>query len=389
MLNTWITKWKARSELMQVFNAGQVYLSKRNTGGKEIRRYPKIHEVNVQSEFTRYVFTLPNGLDPKDVAKKEYVFKQVLGSNIELKGEVKKYELTIYKSSMPTSFKYNYDLIGNDIKSFRVPIYCGVDRNGQYIYYDMAKIPHLLIGGRTGWGKSTQLRQLLTTLILSRSPEQLELYLGDCKKAEFHVFRNLAHVKANVVRAGDIRKMLKYLKSEMDRRSDLTDVFGVSHIDDLPADQKFPYLVLCIDEFVMLRKENDIMESLIDLTAMGRALGILCILSMQRPVSTVIDTTARSNLNVAMGFSVRDAIESRVLCTPGAEKISVKGRFYMDINGDMSEIQAPFLELEKAKKLLEPFKVAPQEAKEIFNDAPSTNDVKELTYHDVFGDDKE
>jgi S-DNA-T family DNA segregation ATPase FtsK/SpoIIIE len=66
-----------------------------------------------------------------------------------------------------------------------------------------------------------------------------------------------------------------------------------------------------------------------------------------------------------MGFKVRDAIESRILCTPGAEKINVQGRFYMDTNGEMQEIQSHLLTIDAAKKLLEPFKVAPAETKDV------------------------
>lgn len=360
-----VTKTNAKSTLLSAFNAGQIYLSKKNSGGKELRRYPKVHSVDIYDDSTRFVFTLPNGFDPKEISKKEYAFRQVFGRHLEMKGDLKRFVLTVYKSGMPTEFKYSYDEIKEAIKDAKLPIVCGKDRNGQLVTYDMRDIPHLLIGGATGSGKSTQLRQLLTTLILSLPPNKLELYLADCKKAEFHIFRNIEHVKANVVLERNITDMLAHIKTEMDARSDLLDVFGVAHIDDLPAEQRRPYIVCCIDEFVMLRNSKEIASKLIELTALGRALGIFVILSMQRPVKDVLDTTIRSNLNVAMGFRVRDAIESRVLNTPGSEKIDVPGRFYMDTNGIMSEIQSPLMSVDEAKKLLEPFRVAPSEAKDI------------------------
>ena len=360
-----LTKSNARTTLISAFNAVGIYLSMKNSGGKELRRYPKIHAVEPGEESTRFVFTLPNGFDPKDVAKKEFAFKQIFGRHIELKGDLKRYVLTVYKSGMPTEFKYRYDEIKEAISQSKLPIVCGKDRNGQLVVYDMRDIPHLLIGGATGSGKSTQLRQLLTTLIIALPPSKLQLYLADLKKAEFHIFRNVEHVKSNVTLTRHVESMLDYISEEMDRRSDLLDVFGVAHIDDLPTEQHKPYIVCCIDEFVMLRKNKEVMAKLIELTALGRALGIFVILSMQRPVKDVLDTTIRSNLNVAMGFRVRDAIESRVLNTPGSEKIDVPGRFYMDTNGIMSEIQSPLLGVEEAKRLLEPFRVAPTEAKDI------------------------
>ncbi|MBO1515665.1 FtsK/SpoIIIE domain-containing protein [Metabacillus bambusae] len=387
-IKPFINKMNAKTILKRAFDAGQIYLSARNNGGKELRRYPKIHNVDINQDFTRFVFTLPIGLDPKEISKKGFVFKQVFGPHIELTGEIKKYTLEVYKMGMEISFKYNFEEIRNVINPGKLPIVCGKNRHGQIIWYDMRDLPHILIGGATGSGKSTQLRQLLTTLIIKLKPSELELYLADCKKAEFHIFRNIEHVKGNVVLTKDIKKMLDHISTQMDERSNLLDVFGVAHIDDLPQDQKKPYIVLCIDEFVMLRKEANIMEKLIELTALGRALGIFVILSMQRPVKDVLDTTIRSNLNVAMGFKVRDKIESRVMNTPGSEDITVPGRFFMDTNGDMTEIQSPFLELEDAKKLLEPFKVAPQDVKEVFEEEPPQNDdTKQLTYDDVFGDD--
>ncbi len=68
-------------------------------------------------------------------------------------------------------------------------------------------------------------------MILSKKPEELELYLGDCKKAEFHLFRNVEHVKANLVQEKDIGRMIEHISAEMDKRSDLLDAFSVEHID--------------------------------------------------------------------------------------------------------------------------------------------------------------
>jgi S-DNA-T family DNA segregation ATPase FtsK/SpoIIIE len=364
---------RAKQTLKYAFTAAGLYQAKKLSNGKESRRYPKVHNVQLKDGHQRFVFTLLNGMDPKELKKKEFVFQQVFGRNIELKGDLKKYVLHVYAAEMKNHYIYSYPSIKEHLKRHSLPVSCGIDRHGEFVSFDMVQVPHLLIGGRTGSGKSTQLRQLLTTMILTKKPEELELYLGDCKKAEFHVFRNVEHVKANVVQEKHIEEILQYLKKEMDIRTDLLDAFTVAHIDDLPADQKKPYQLLCIDEFVMLRRNKFIMETLLELTALGRALGIFVILSMQRPAASVLDTTARSNLNVAMGFKVRDAIESRILCTPGAEKINVQGRFLMDTNGEMQEIQSPLLTLDAAKKLLEPFKMAPAEAKKVNPDPEEEN----------------
>lgn len=114
--------------------------------------------------------------------------------------------------------------------------------------------------------------------------------------------------------------MLKHIKKELDERSDLTEVFEVSHVDELPAEHRRPYIVVAIDEFVMLRKDEFIMEVLTELVAIGRTLGVFAILSMQRPNAKVIDPTVRANLTVCMGIKLRDKIEARIVNTPNAEK---------------------------------------------------------------------
>ncbi|GIN72996.1 hypothetical protein J14TS2_34710 [Bacillus sp. J14TS2] len=94
-----------------------------------------------------------------------------------------------------------------------------MDRNGQYVSFDLLKQPHILIAGETGSGKSTQLRSILTTLIKSKKTSELELYFGDCKKSEFHIFKRVEHVQSVHSSARDIKKMLLHIKNELDERS--------------------------------------------------------------------------------------------------------------------------------------------------------------------------
>ncbi|MCY9198909.1 DNA translocase FtsK [Bacillus atrophaeus] len=381
-MKEFVQKLRAKQKMKYTFTSAGLYISKKLSNGKEARRYPKIHDIQLEDGYVRYVFTLLNGMDPKELKKKEYVFQQVFGRNLELRGDMKRFVLYVYTEEMKEVVRYDAETMTQAVKHLKLPALCGADRHGRIVSYDMTVNPHILIGGRTGWGKSTQLRQLLTTMILTKTPEELELYLGDCKKAEFHLFRNVEHVKANLVQEKDIARMIEHIADEMDKRSDLLDAFAVEHIDKLPADKKKPYIVLCIDEVIKLSKNQHIMNQLIDLTSLGRALGIFVILSMQRPVGKVIDTTVRANLNVAMGFRVRDVIEARVLSTPGAEKLPVPGRFYMDIEGDMTEVQAPFLTLEEAQKLLEPYKIAPENARQVFDEdvQPASEDEEQQIF---------
>jgi len=366
-------KLSARGKLFKAFRAAGVYL-----GEKDKPIFPKIHSVKVEDVFMEFVFTLPTGLDPKQIQKNEYVFKQVFGEQIEIDGEYKTFTLIVYKKPLPKILKYNPQEILEEIKEHSLGIVCGKDRNGQYMSYDLLKQPHLLIAGETGSGKSTQLRSILTSLILCKNPKELELYLADCKKSEFHIFRKVEHVQCVLSNQREIKRMLKHIKKELDERSNLTEVFEVSHIDDLPEEQKRPYLIVCIDEFVMLRNDQEIMDILIEIVAIGRTLGVFAILSMQRPNGKVLDTTIRANLTVSMGFKLRDKIESRIVNTPGAEKLKEPGQFIMSSDEEYHLI-APYLTMGDAKKLLNPFMVN-KSAKEV------KEEKKRLTESDVFND---
>ncbi|MDW7616989.1 FtsK/SpoIIIE domain-containing protein [Peribacillus simplex] len=384
MLREFLYKSKAKAELIKVFRSAGLHKTYKSKGGSERTIFPQIHDIHIDKEnkSLRYTFTLLNGMDPKEVAKKEYVFRQHFGRSITIEGDLKKYVLTIYASSMPNELIYNADEVREEVESFKLGIICGKDRNGRYVSFDMLKQPHLLIAGETGSGKSTQLRSILTTLIRTKKPSEMKLFLGDCKKSEFHIFRKVEHVQCVLSSAKDIARMLRSIKKELDERSDLTEIFEVGHADDLPAEHRRPYLVVCIDEFVMLRKNEEIMEILTEITAIGRTLGVYAILSMQRPNAKVLDTTIRANLTVSMGFKLRDVIESRIVNTPGAENIESEGRFIMN-SKKLYELQAPYLTDKKARELLNPFIVSKGPVKEVTPEEPA---IKELTEKDVFND---
>jgi DNA segregation ATPase FtsK/SpoIIIE, S-DNA-T family len=374
-LNIW-TKLIARRKLIKAFKLAGIYIK---AGDPERFFYPKIHNVHTTQSTTEYTFTLLIGINPELFKKHFYIFQQIFGASIELDGDVKTFTLRVHDKSMPSVLPYNFTEIHPFITPHKLGIICGKDRNGDYYAFDLLENPHILIAGETGSGKSTQLRSILTTLIKTKRPSELQLYLGDCKRQEFHIFRKVEHVQCVYSSTSDIGRMLAKISAEMERRSKLTELYEVGHIDDLPQTQHCPYIIVCIDEFVMLRKDDDIMAILTEIVAIGRTLGVYAILSMQRPHSKVLDTTIRANLTVSMGFKLRDRIEANIVNTPNADKIEVKGRFIMN-SDKIREIQAPYLEMDDAKKLLNPFIVMKKPAKKVA-ECP-----KQLTEKDVFND---
>lgn len=348
-MSMWM-KLKLRKQLIDSFKVAGLYL-----GTEERRIYPKIHSITTNKHSTKIAFSLPSGLDPNLLKKHYYVFQQRFGKKIELEGEIKFFNLIIHNSSFPAVLHYDYDSFKPSFNKDSIPIVAGQDTAGNTIAYDMVENPHLLIAGETGSGKSTQLRCILSTLIHSLPAERLELFLCDLKRSEFHLFRRIEHVRGVYVSPEEMLPILLYLQREMKRRGDLLDKHEVAHIDDLPI--KLSYIILCIDEVALLQDQPKIMKLVEEVSSIGRALGVFLILSMQRPDSKVLDGKLKNNLTVRMGFKCADLINSRIIGTPGSEKLTHKGRMLMKIS-DLREIQAPFLDLQKAKELLEPYRVS-------------------------------
>jgi S-DNA-T family DNA segregation ATPase FtsK/SpoIIIE len=299
-----LAKRKAKSELIRTFRAGGIYLTHKS-GEKTHYITPKIQSVRPLEDPQRleYVFTVPIGLDPKEVTKKEWLFAQAFGEEFELQQRNKRFTLTIYLEKMSEDNTYRYEEIKKHLSGV-LPIYCGMDANNRHISYDLRTNPGLLVAGETGSGKSTQVRAVLSTLIFTLPPSKLHMYLADLKRSEFHLFRRVEHVKKVCTRISELEVVLAKLWREAERRGDLLDKYELTHVDDLPQDLKVPYIVLGIDEVALLKKEKKLMELVEDLSAIGRALGMFLILSMQRPDAKVLDGKLKINLTVRMGFVV-------------------------------------------------------------------------------------
>jgi DNA segregation ATPase FtsK/SpoIIIE, S-DNA-T family len=359
MIKQWFVKQKAKGILQQVFISGDIAIDY-SYGQSKGKVYPKIRKVKFDqgTETIKYYFSIPYGLDPKEIKKKEYCFQQVFGKNIEIKGDVREFKLTVFAASLPAELIYRYESYATHFGGCPLPVVAGIDLNGELVVYNMITNPHLLIAGETGSGKSTQLRSVLSTFIKALSPDRLELYLCDLKRSEFHLFRQVEHVRGVFVSPKEMEPMLLHIQREMQDRGDKLDAAEVSHIDEL--DEKPPYISLCIDEVALLQKERAIMDLVEEISAIGRALGVFLILSMQRPDAKVLDGKLKNNLTVRMGFRCSNLINSRIIGTPGSEKLTAEGRMLLKLPRylDLKEVQAPYLSTEEAKKLLESHKCA-------------------------------
>jgi S-DNA-T family DNA segregation ATPase FtsK/SpoIIIE len=292
---------------------------------------------------------IPTGLDPKEIYNSDWLLRQAFGDYIELEGNDKYFKLDIYNKGI-SQFNYDRKEVEAATRGMDVPIFVGRGRTGP-VAYDMVKHPHLLIAGETGSGKSVCLCGIITTLLLFAG-DRVDLYCCDMKRTEFHTFRGIA--KNVVMEKTDLLKLLYRLDGELDKRGRLLDKAGVQHITDLPAFGRPKFIVIAIDEVIVLRGQKKSMEILERLTSLGRALGIFAILSMQRPDAKVIDGVLKNNLTVRMAFRHTDNINSRITIDSGeAAKIKTEQKGLMVHNLDgIKFAQSPKIDAAAARKLL-------------------------------------
>ncbi|AZV44085.1 FtsK/SpoIIIE domain-containing protein [Peribacillus asahii] len=346
-------------------------------------KIPRIHSVSISTNETRYSFTIPTGTNPEILLDKIYVFKQVLSSeNIEIEGDSKRLTLTVYRKGLPKLVKYSLRDWKPIVAGMSLPFIVRSNRHGELIAFDMAKNPHALLSGFTGLGKSSLLRAVLTTQMLTMKPESIRYILGDLKRSEFRLFRNHSHVDSVHVEPASLSLALKRVKAEMQRRGNLLDKHEVTHFSELS--EPLPWFVVAIDEVALLRQEKDCMAIIEDISSIGRSLGVLLILSMQRPDATILQGRLKNNLTVRISGRQSDKINAKVAGVPGAELIkpSEKGRMIYVLDKP-EEVQAPWLEYNGAKRLLQPFKrydVVPNEEIQLANTKSVSYPAKEFTF---------
>ncbi|WP_416808856.1 FtsK/SpoIIIE domain-containing protein [Bacillus thuringiensis] len=365
LIKDWLHNQNLKNQLIEVFGKAGLYVDHQTRGGK-VPIYPKIHSVSSTKENVRYIFTIPNGLDPKTIEKKWFCFQQILGRNVAIEGDIKKFVLNVFHSDAGLqTYNYSYKQWQPLLKKYRLPVVVGRDQFGNMIVYDMidSNTPHLLIAGETGSGKSSMVRVVLSTLIQYMSPDKLHLYLGDLKNSEFHFLRRVKHVKEVCMEEIEMKSMLQKVWKEIRERRKLMEEYEVDHIDEynkLNLDKQKPYILLAIDEVAMLQDEKECMTNIEKISAVGRALGVFLMLSMQRPDAKVLDGKLKLNMTVRMGFKCADTINSNIMGTPGSEHLEQSGQMILKLNG-LKKVQAPFLELSKAKQIVEPYRISKED----------------------------
>lgn len=237
----------------------------------------------------------------------------------------------------------------------------GLDVAGQPVIADIDKMPHVLIAGATGSGKSVCINSIISTILFRATPQEVKLILVDPKRVELTVYNDIPHLLTPViVEPEKVVSALKWALSEMDRRYKLFAEFGARNIaayNELSGFQAIPYIVIVIDELadIILFAPSDVEDSITRLAQMARATGIHLVLATQRPSVDVLTGLIKANINCRISFNVNSMVDSRVIIdTPGAEKLLGRGDmlFIPPEQAKPSRIQGTYISDSDTKQLI-------------------------------------
>ncbi len=237
----------------------------------------------------------------------------------------------------------------------------GRDVSGKPWVADLARMPHLLVAGATGSGKSVCLNVLLTSLLYANGPDDLKLILVDPKRVELPAYNGAPHLVVPVITEVDKTiNALKWALREMDRRFDILAKFGARDIAtyNQRAEEKIPFLVIVIDELadLMMNAMQEVEGSIVRLAQMSRAVGIHLVLATQRPSVDVITGLIKANIPARIAFAVASAMDSRtILDQVGADKLIGRGDMLFS-TADLAtpkRVQGAFVSDDETRRLID------------------------------------
>ena len=212
-----------------------------------------------------------------------------------------------------------------------LPIAMGQDTGGAPVALDLVSLPHMLIAGATGSGKSVQINSIIASFLLTKTPDQLRMLMVDPKRVELTPFNGIPHlIQPVIVEPEEVTEALRGLNREMIRRYKMMEGMAVRNIEvyNERNEEKMPFLVLIVDELadLMMVSGFEVEQNLVRLAQLGRAAGIHLLLATQRPSVNVVTGLLKANIPARCAFAVSGQVDSRVILdSVGAEKLMGKG----------------------------------------------------------------
>ncbi|WP_407675179.1 MULTISPECIES: FtsK/SpoIIIE domain-containing protein [Pasteurellaceae] len=294
-------------------------------------------------------------------------------SNVNLKNRIKAFfsKCTLYKHTSTSHSHHKTVYLQDIIKSneflntkAKLPIVLGKDLSGQPVILDIARMPHLLIAGKSGSGKSMAVNTMILSLLYKFSPEQVHFIMIDPKIVELSIYDNIPHLLTPVItemkKAGNT---LHWVINEMERRYILLDRLNVRNIEEYSDKLKqsgmgenLSYIVIIIDEFsdLLMVHGKRIEDYIVQIGQKAQAVGIHLILTTQRPSEEVITKLIKSNIASRIAFKVTSNIDSKtILDKNGAESLLEQGDMLYSTAGtpNLMHIQGAFIKDSDIKKV--------------------------------------
>jgi S-DNA-T family DNA segregation ATPase FtsK/SpoIIIE len=309
--------------------------------------------------------------------------------------------------------KNMFELAGSKPQRMHVPLYLGKDSSGEALVSDLTSMPHLLIAGTTGSGKSVCINSIITSVLLTKRPDEVKMILIDPKMVEMTAFNSIPHLMCPIVTETQMAvQILEWATVKMDERYALlaeARVKNVAEFNKLGADEllkrfnpgseeeeakipkKLPYIVIVIDELadLMMTAAKEIEGYIVRLAQKSRAVGIHIVLATQRPQATVVTGLIKSNMPTRIGFRVAARMDSRIILDQnGAETLLGEGDmlFLKPGTSDLARAQGTFVDEAEIKRIVKHLKdvAEPQFHPELTR--LKTVDTSEMSRDELFDD---
>jgi len=309
--------------------------------------------------------------------------------------------------------KNMFELAGSKPHKMQIPLYLGKDSSGEALVSDLTKMPHLLIAGTTGSGKSVCINSVITGVLLTKRPDEVKMILIDPKMVEMTAFNTIPHLMCPIVTETQMAvQILEWATVKMDERYALlaeARVKNIAEFNKLDAEEilkrfnpsteeeeakipkKLPYIVIVIDELadLMMTAAKEIEAYIVRLAQKSRAVGIHIVLATQRPQATVVTGLIKSNMPTRIGFRVAARMDSRIILDQnGAETLLGEGDmlFLKPGTSDLARAQGTFVDDGEIKRIVKHLKdvAEPQFHPELTR--LKTIDTSEMSRDDLFDD---